>query len=188
MAVSQYRAIAELANQNGDRAIHHTATLLETMVHLNSTASEALENAGRSMAAAWTHQFDNDAPTELRGLAHLLDVGCSLRRNNNDAKYMSNKVQAMQAMLDETIKKSTWNRNDDILAIPIPSSAKNPSDVVSTDTSAIIGVGEDGYDHLLLSFLSQRDVYVTWFVAFQRESYHALIGQQLPSLWNGFHA
>ena len=116
-----------------------------------------MEQAQRALAAAWTYQLEvGTRIPQLTVLAHILDVVCSIRQGN--PKIMVDKLKEMQTMMDGALKGPTWSNTDDIIAIPI-NRTKNSSQVVSPDTRAIIGIGGDGRDNLMLSFLSKEDAY-----------------------------
>lgn len=157
MAIQNLRAIAQLSSQQNDRAIYLAVSLVETMAHLKSTGPDSMEGAQRAIAAAWTHQFDVGSQIpQLTGLAHILDVACSIRQGN--PKIMLAKLKDMQTMMDGVLKDPTWSSTDDTIAIPI-NRHKNSSQVVSPDTRMVIGIGDDGRDNLMMAFLSKKDTY-----------------------------
>lgn len=156
-AIANYRAIADLANQESDRAIYMTASLLEGMAHLRSTGKESILQAQRAIAQVWTFQLDPDTRIPpLLGLAHILDVICSVLEEQ--PKVTVKKLDDMRTMFNEALKNGTWSRTNDAVAIPI-NRRENSSQVVSPDTRMILGIGDDGRDNLMLSFLSQSDAY-----------------------------
>ena len=129
---------------------------METMIHLKSNGPDSTEQAQRALAAAWKYQLDSGAQIpQLTGLAHILDVVCSIRQGNPTA--MIAKLREMQTMMDGALKDPTWNGTDDEIAIPI--NGRNSSQVVSPDTRMIIGIGADGRDNLMMPFLSVNDAY-----------------------------
>jgi hypothetical protein len=131
---------------------------MEAMAHLRFNSPESMEQAQRAIAAARTHQFDVAAQLpQLTGLAHILDVVCSIKQGN--PMIMMDKLKNMQIMMDGAVKDSTWSRTYDAIAIPINPTKNNSSQVVSRDTRAIIGIGGDGRDVLMLSFLSKKDAF-----------------------------
>lgn len=84
----------------------------------------------------------------------MLDVICSYQDGNSDLIF--SKLKLMQKMMDETIKDKTWSYTDNAMAIPIRRTTKS-SQIVSGDTRTILGIGEDGGDLLMLSFMGKRD-------------------------------
>ena len=156
-----------MAIHQGDRAIHRLASLVEAMVHLKSTTLESLENADRCMAAAWTYQLDTDQTAQLRGLTHIVDLACSLRHNK--PRVIAQKCKEMQITMDEILKSHAWGPRDDLFSIPINSTMRDDISTVSYDTRMILGIGEDGRDALMMSFLSQRDTYAIWYVIRPRQ-------------------
>jgi hypothetical protein len=156
-AIQHLRAIATLASQQGDVAIYLTVSLMEAMAHLKSNGPDSMEQAQRAIAAARTHQFDLAAQLpQLTGLAHILDVVCSIRQGI--PKIMLEKLKDMQTMMDGAVKDPAWSSTNDTIAIPI-NETKTSSYVVSPDTRMIIGIGGDGRDNLMMSFLSKKDAY-----------------------------
>lgn len=130
---------------------------MEAMAHLKSTGPEAMEHAQRAIAAVWAYQLDsgNKIP-QLLGLAHILDVACSLRQGN--PTVMINKLKLMQTMMDAALRDPTWSTTSNTVPIPI-NRAQNSSHVVSPDTRTILGIGDDGRDNLMVSFLNKKDAF-----------------------------
>ena len=130
---------------------------MEAMAHLKSTGPESMEHAQRDIAAVWAYQLDSDNRIpQLLGLAHILDVACSLRQGN--PTVMINKLKLMQTMMDEALRDPTWSTTSNVIAIPI-NRAQNSSQVVSPDTRTVLGIGNDGRDNLMLSFVSKKDAF-----------------------------
>jgi len=157
--VANFRSIATVsdAQSEPDRAIYMTAYLMEAMAHLQSAGPESMEHAQQAIAQVWTYQEHPDAKIpQLLGLAHILDVACSLRLGN--PQITVNKLRSMQTMMDQALKEKTWSTTSDTIAIPI-NRRKNSSQVVSPDTRMVLGIGDDGRDSLLMSFLNMKDAY-----------------------------
>ena len=155
-AVQSLRSIANLAGQQGDRTMYLVASLMEAMAHLKSTGPESTEHFQRAMAAAYTYQLDADTRIpQLVALTHILDVVCSLRQGN--PKHMVEKYRALQEVINAAINDPTWSPSSDAIAIPI-SPARNQQ-TVSEDTRMILGVGEDGRDNLMMTFLNKQDAH-----------------------------
>jgi len=68
------------------------------------------------------------------------------------------KLKEMQMMMDKALGDNSWGTANDILAIPINRTPKS-SHTVSQDTRMILGIGNDGGDNLLMTFLSKKDAY-----------------------------
>ena len=155
-AIQSLRSIANLAGQQGDRAVYFIASLMEAMAHLKFSGAEAIEHVQRAIAAAYTYQLDADSKMpQLVCLTHILDVVCSLRQGN--PTQMVHKLKALQEMINAAINDPTWNASSDVIAIPI-GRARNQQ-TVSEDTRMILGIGDDGRDNLMMSFLNKKDVY-----------------------------
>jgi hypothetical protein len=156
-ALSNFRAIANLSEDQSDRAIYMAASLMEGMTHLRSNSPDSMEQAQQAIAQVWTYQLDSGAQIpQLLGLAHILDVACSIQKGN--PQEMIAKLNDMQKMMDRALKDENWSATSDIVAIPI-NRRQNSSQVVSPDTRMILGIGDDGRDNLMLSFLTQQDAY-----------------------------
>lgn len=156
-ALQNLRSIAKLASEQNDRAIYMMASLMEAMAHLKSTGAESMEHAQRAIAAVWSYQLDdNSRIPQLLGLAHILDVACSLRQEN--PAVMISKLKLMQTMMDEALRDPAWSTTSNVIAIPI-NRTQNSSQVVSPDTRTILGIGHDGRDNLMLSFLNKKDAF-----------------------------
>lgn len=113
--------------------------------------------AQTAIAAAWTYQMDAGTQIpQLTGLAHILDVACSIQQGISTV--MVKKLREMQIMMDGAVKDPNWSSTCDTIAIPI-NRTKFSSQVVSPDTRMIIGIGHDGRDNLMMSFLNKRDIY-----------------------------
>jgi hypothetical protein len=71
---------------------------------------------------------------------------------------MLTKLKDMQVMMDEALKDHSWSTSSDVVAIPINRTPKS-SHTVSQDTRMILGIGNDGGDQLMMTFLSKKDAY-----------------------------
>lgn len=163
-AVQNLRGVAAVAMQQQDHTIHMAASLLEAMAYMKSTASDATQNVQSALARAWSNQTNVKNAAQLIGLAHFIQVACSIREG--DPTDMWQKLQRMQAMMDPTINDGSWSTTSDTLAIPI-NRMSNSSQTVSHDTRMVLGIGADGRDNLMLSFLSQKDAYSIKYVIFR---------------------
>jgi len=131
-------------------------------VHLKSTGPESIEQTQRAIAAARTHQLDvGKTIPQLNGLTHIIDVMCSIRQGI--PHQMLSKLKDMQTIMDQIINDPTWSYPGDVIAIPINRTPKS-SQTVSHETRAVLGIGEDGRDNLMMSFLNKRDAYALTLV------------------------
>jgi hypothetical protein len=160
------------------------ACLVEAMAHLKSTGAESMEHAQRAIAAVWAYQLDSTTNIpHLLGLAHITDVVCSLRQGN--PTVMINKLKLMQTMMDDALRDPTWSTTSNAIAVPI-NRARNSSQVVSPETRTILGIGNDGRDNLMLSFLNKKDAFSITLVYSVPTGHEAmLIKGQVSPLWNG---
>jgi hypothetical protein len=161
-AIGNLRHIAKLASEQQDYAIHMTASLWEAMIYMRSTASDALQNVQAALGKAWTNQLNVGNTTQLLGIAHFIQVACSIRQGI--PVDMHQKLKEMQIMMDSTLNDGSWSLTSDSIALPINRTSKS-STTVSADTRSILGIGEDGRDNLMLSFMSAKDAYAIKFAS-----------------------
>ncbi|CAG8962054.1 hypothetical protein HYFRA_00005096 [Hymenoscyphus fraxineus] len=156
-AIKNFQKISELATTQQDDAIHLTASLMEAMAHMRSAAPDSMVLAQGALGAARKHQLTVGATIlQLNGLTHLLDVMCSIREGS--IQEMLVKLKNLQVTMDQVLHNEKWGRSSDVIAIPINRTAKS-SHTVSYETRAVLGIGEDGRDNLMFSFLSKTDAY-----------------------------
>lgn len=156
-AIHNLNAITDLAEQQGDYPIHLTASLMKAITYMKRTGPEAMENIQASIAAAWRYQTEASCNIpQLVGLTHILAVACSIRQG--DSKIMVEALKKMQWMMDDALKHAEWSTNSDIISIPIKRTPKS-SQIVSSDTRMVLGIGADGGDNLMMCFLNKKDAY-----------------------------
>jgi len=156
-AIHNLTAVTDLAERQGDHAIHLTASLMKAIAHMKRTGPEAMQNIQASIAAAWTYQTEASCNIpQLVGLTHILAVACSIREGNS--KAMVADLKNMQLMMDTALKDPTWSTISDVIVIPIKRTPKS-SQIVSSDTRMVLGIGEDGGDNLMMCFLNKKDTY-----------------------------
>lgn len=156
-AVHHLRAIAATADQQDDKAICVTASLMEALAYLKTPGPDAVEQVQRQIAAARAHQVDESCRIiQLEGLAHILDVASSIRQGNS--ANMMQKLKYMQDMMDDTLKDTAWSTSSGIISVPIKRTSKSSS-IISQDTRMILGIGNDGGDNLMMTFLNKKDAY-----------------------------
>jgi hypothetical protein len=160
--IQNLRAIADLAVQQEDHAIHLAASLMEALAYLKTPGPDSIEHVQRALAAAWRNQMKSSCQIpQLVGLIHILDVACSIRQGISTVMFT--KLREMQDMMDKSLQDPTWGTSNDVVAIPIKRTPKSSS-VVSPDTRRIIGIGNRGDDVLMMSFLSKKDAYSVTYV------------------------
>jgi len=158
-AIENLQIVATLAHQQNDHDIIVVSYLLEAIAHLRSNGDDAIVGAQRAISAVRQYQMDGSKQIpQLLGLAHIIDVICSIRQNV--PRVMQEKIKKMQDFMDRSLKDptSSWSNTSDRVAIPI-NRTQNSSQYVSSDTRMIIGIGDDGRDNLMLSFLNMKDAY-----------------------------
>ncbi|KAH6684131.1 cohesin loading factor [Halenospora varia] len=157
VAIHNLQKISDLASMSkqNDRAIHLTASLMEAMVQLKSAGPDSVEHVQRAIAAARMHQLDvGRTIPQLNALSHIIDVMCSIRQR--DFPQMYAKLKDLQGLMDSSIDDPAWS--SDVIAIPI-NRTPSSSQTVSHETRSVLGIGPDGGDNLMMSFLQPRDVY-----------------------------
>jgi len=153
-----FDSITNLAQQQNDRGIWLASCLMEALAHLRHNGPESMEAAQGAIAAAWSYQTERACQIpQLIALAHMIDVSCSIRQGYPNATMP--KIKQLQKMMDLALKDDeAWGIMSDSIAIPMSRSAHS-SQVVSSDTRSVLGIGRDGRDNLMLSFLSKRDAF-----------------------------
>jgi hypothetical protein len=156
-AVQNLRAVANLAKQQNDNAIHLTASLMEALAFLKIPGPESLQHVQTALAQARSYQHDESCNIpQLIGLTHILDVSCAIIKGNS--VEMLTKLKDMQNMMDKALHENTWGTTNDTFAIPINRTPKS-SHTVSQNTRMILGIGNDGGDNLMMTFLGKKDAY-----------------------------
>ncbi|KAJ6134230.1 hypothetical protein N7523_000552 [Penicillium sp. IBT 18751x] len=154
-ALQHLHRISTMASRNGDKAVSAMAAIMEALAHLqHGTGSDAIEQAQRAVAAARSHQLNEelrDIP-QLVTLIYMVDIFCSLLEY--DINQATQKLSVMQAKVDETLSDPNW-RSDGSFSVPLNGKSAGPS---SIDTGDILQVHNGT---LLLSFnwLPQHDLY-----------------------------
>ncbi|KAJ5127596.1 hypothetical protein N7448_008375 [Penicillium atrosanguineum] len=154
-ALQHLHKISAMAGRNGDKAVSAMGAIMEALAHLqHGTGSDAIEQAQRAVAAARSHQLNEelrDIP-QLVTLIHMVDIFCSLLEY--DVNQATQKLSVMQAKVDETLSDPNW-RPDGSFSVPLSGKSAGPS---SIDTGDILQVHNGT---LLLSFnwLPQHDLY-----------------------------
>ncbi|KAJ5139265.1 uncharacterized protein N7515_004113 [Penicillium bovifimosum] len=154
-ALQHLHKITAMAGRNGDKAVSAMAAVIESLAHLQQgTNSDSIEQAQRAVAAARSHQLNDELRhiPQLTTLIQMVDICCSLLEY--DVNQSGQKLKVMQALMDETLSDSNW-RPDGSFSIPLHGKSAGPS---SIDTGDILQVHNGT---LLLSFnwLPQHDLY-----------------------------
>ncbi|KAJ5847581.1 hypothetical protein N7455_011538 [Penicillium solitum] len=154
-ALQHLHKITAMASRNGDKAVSAMAAVIESLAHLQqATNSDSIEQAQRAVAAARSHQLNDELRhiPQLTILIQMVDICCSLLEY--DVNQSGQKLKVMQALMDETLSDSNW-RPDGSFSVPLNGKSAGPS---SIDTGDILQVHNGT---LLLSFnwLPQHDLY-----------------------------
>ncbi|RAH80240.1 hypothetical protein BO86DRAFT_449185 [Aspergillus japonicus CBS 114.51] len=154
-ALQHLHKIANMAHRNGDKAVSAMSAIIEALAHLQQgTGSDAIEQAQRAVAAARSHQLNDDLRhiPQLTTLVQIVDICCSLL--DYDVNQSSQKLKVMQDMMDERLNDSNW-RDDGSFSIPLSGKSAGPS---SIDTGDILQV-QGGILLLSFNWLPQHDLY-----------------------------
>ncbi|RAH42941.1 uncharacterized protein BO95DRAFT_455411 [Aspergillus brunneoviolaceus CBS 621.78] len=154
-ALQHLHKIASMAHRNGDKAVSAMSAIIEALAHLQQgTGSDAIEQAQRAVAAARSHQLNDDLRhiPQLTTLVQIVDICCSLL--DYDVNQSSQKLKVMQDMMDERLNDSNW-RDDGSFSIPLSGKSAGPS---SIDTGDILQV-QSGTLLLSFNWLPQHDLY-----------------------------
>ncbi|KAJ5902509.1 hypothetical protein N7495_003037 [Penicillium taxi] len=154
-AMQHLHKITAMASRNGDRAVAAMAAIIGALAHLQQgTGSDAIEQAQRAVAAARSHQLNDELSQipQLVTLIQMVDICCSLLEY--DVNQSSEKLKVMQALVDETLNDHNW-RPDGSFCIPLSGKSAGPS---SMDTGDILQV-QNGTLLLSFNWLPQHDLY-----------------------------
>ncbi|KAG0160493.1 hypothetical protein PDIDSM_8023 [Penicillium digitatum] len=154
-ALQHLHRITAMASRNGDKAVSAMAAVIESLAHLQqATNSDSIEQAQRAVAAARSHQLNDELRyiPQLTTMIQMVDICCSLLEY--DVNQSGQKLKVMQSLMDETLSDSNW-RPDGSFSVPLNGKSAGPS---SIDTGDILQVHNGT---LLLSFnwLPQHDLY-----------------------------
>lgn len=156
-ALENLKAITNLANQRGDRAIFVVASLLEGLSLLKAMKDDTIVRIQACIAQALKYQLDDSVHLpQLDALALMLDLACSLHQKS--ASTIVQKLKDLQDHMDNSINAKSWHNIETELLLPI---RKNNTMVISRDTAAILRPGSDEgpCDYLAMSFWSKIEAF-----------------------------
>ena len=154
-ALQHLHKITAMASRNGDKAVSAMAAVIESLAHLQQgTNSDSIEQAQRAVAAARSHQLNDELRhiPQLTTLIQMVDICCSLLEY--DVNQSGQKLKIMQALMDETLGDTNW-RPDGSFSVPLNGKSAGPS---SIDTGDILLV-QNGTLWLSFNWLPQHDLY-----------------------------
>ncbi|CAG8175824.1 unnamed protein product [Penicillium olsonii] len=154
-ALHHLHKITAMASRNGDKAVSAMAAVIESLAHLQQgTSSDSIEQAQRAVAAARSHQLNDELRhiPQVTTMIQMVDICCSVLEY--DVNQSGQKLKVMQALMDETLSDSNW-RPDGSFAVPLNGKSAGPS---SIDTGDILQV-QNGTLLLSFSWLPQHDLY-----------------------------
>ena len=159
-ALTQLRAIINLANQRGDKAVLATATAMEALLCLKEFGeSEGFEQAQRALASIRSLQLDPAIGSipQLTVLTSFVDMSCHLQRF--DPAQALSSMQNMQTALAKIVDGDK-DGSDGSLAVPV-SNANMPQ---SKSGSGVIRQKADGSLVLIFNWMPNEDIYNVGFL------------------------
>ena len=108
-ALQHLHKITAMASRNGDKAVSAMSAVIESLAHLQQgTNSDSIEQAQRAVAAARSHQLNDELRhiPQLTTLIQMVDICCSLLEY--DVNQSGQKLKVMQALMDETLGDTNW--------------------------------------------------------------------------------
>ncbi|KAI4868309.1 cohesin loading factor-domain-containing protein [Hypoxylon rubiginosum] len=160
-ALENLKAVTNLANQRGDRAVFVVASLLEGLSLLKAMKDDAIVRIQACIAQALKYQLDNSIRIpQLDALALMLDLACSLHQKS--VQTIMQKLQELQDHMDACISDKSWHHIETELLLPIK---KSNTLVISRDTAAILrpGSDDDPCDYLAMSFWSKIEAFTVTY-------------------------
>lgn len=156
-ALENLKAIGNLANQRGERAIFVVACLLEGLSLLKNLKDDAIVRIQACIAQTFQYQLeDSNRIPQLDALALMLDLACSLQQKST--LEVMQKLKNIQDRMDSSMAEKSWHSVDTELLLPI---RKSNTMVISQDTAAVLrpGADDDPHDYLAMSFWSKIEAY-----------------------------
>lgn len=154
-ALENIRAVQNVANLRGDKAMTVFASILEGLALLKTSKDSNIERVNACIAQAAKFQLDASVKImQLDILMLMLDFAASLHRQSPDAT--AHKLRLLQQRLDEC---ESWPNVKADFDIPIKKQASNAR-TVSDETSSIIRLGESNgeFDYVVMTFMTKMEL------------------------------
>ncbi|KAH8846793.1 hypothetical protein MCOR02_011541 [Pyricularia oryzae] len=152
--IETIRETTALASRRGDRAVYVFLSLIEGLIHLKTDKTDAVQRVQGCIAQASKFQLEDSAHlAQVDLLRSILDLACSLRQKSPDASL--SKIKSLQDRLDE-IHNISWQSSELLLPMKKDAASKN---TISPDTGAIVRIGNEQHDFLVINFMSKPDTY-----------------------------
>jgi hypothetical protein len=137
---------------------------MEAMTYLSWSGASSMDHVRQAIASAWKYQGQLSCKIpQLLALTHMLDVVSNLEEASTQVIFQ--KLKNMQDMMDKALHDNAWGTDCDTISIPVRRTPKS-TDVISGETRMVLGIGEDGEDRLMMSFLNKKDAYLIRLVEF----------------------
>lgn len=156
-ALQQLRSISALAQKNGHRPLMVTSSAVETLVHLQSDSSDAVQSAQRALASARMYQLDPSlsAIPQLSALIDCLDLCCDLISLNPNQALQ--KMQQMQKIMDDASLDTLW-RSDGSFCVPVGQVVEAVIPV-KEDTGGIFERARDGQKAMVFTWIRRSELF-----------------------------
>ncbi|KAK4228253.1 MAU2 chromatid cohesion factor [Podospora fimiseda] len=161
-SIDNLRRIAGVANQRKDHTILVMAVLLEGFAHLRSMKEDWVTRVQICIAQVSKQQLENSAHTPQTDVLHLLlDLACSLHQKSY--QISAQKLTALLQKLEELNDSPDWGDETGEMLLPI-NRLPNTVQTVSKDTTAVLRLGDDKIDYLVLSTLGKHEAWALAWV------------------------
>ncbi|KAK4169182.1 cohesin loading factor [Cladorrhinum sp. PSN259] len=161
-SIDNLRRIAGVANQRKDYSVLVMAVLLEGFAHLRSMKEDWVTRVQICIAQVSKLQLENSAHTPQTDVLHLLlDLACSLHQKSYQVS--AQKLSALLQRLEELNDSSDWSEQTGEMLLPI-NRMPNTIQTVSKDTRAVVRLGDQYIDYLVLTALGKHEAWALAWV------------------------
>ncbi|KAK3994734.1 cohesin loading factor-domain-containing protein [Cladorrhinum sp. PSN332] len=161
-SIDNLRRIAGVANQRKDYAILVMAVLMEGFAHLRSMKDDWVTRVQMCIAQVSKLQLENSAHTPQTDVLHLLlDLACSLHQKSY--QISAQKLTTLLQRLEELNDSPDWGDQGGEMSLPI-NRMPNTIQTVSKDTRAVLRLGDQNIDYLVLSTLGKHEAWALAWV------------------------
>jgi hypothetical protein len=158
-SINQLQKIGATARQQGDYVIFAFAAVMESLVHLQSPALDAVDSAQRALASARQLQLNPEIANspQMLIMMEFVDLCCSLQETNLD--QISRKLLNMQQTMDQIVDDLNW-QEDGMLYLPV---SKRSVNGVQLSNSGLVSE-RNGKPVLAAKWLVKGDVYALGYL------------------------
>ena len=149
----------DLARQHGDSAVFMFAATLEALIHLQSPASDSVEQSQNALALARRLQLDTNVETipQIQVMIQYIDLCSALQQ----AQYENilQKLSATQETMDAIANNQNW-RYDGTFFLPLSAKSVQGTPLMGSDTLQ----QQDSQPVLVVNWLPKTDIYSIGFL------------------------